>query len=117
VAGVRCEFRGNGMKRAPVSQGYVTALESRISHLEAFLSKVKSAPKLDKESTVGSISFGEHPACFDVPGICAERNVDLNVTTNKDKHREGIAAFQRLYQKIYWIDSLYSKFGALPRPK
>lgn len=44
-AGVRCEFRGDGLKRAPVSREYVTALENRIESLESFL--VQSGSKFN----------------------------------------------------------------------
>ncbi|RDL39788.1 uncharacterized protein BP5553_04128 [Venustampulla echinocandica] len=58
AAGVRCEFRGDGMKRAPISREYVTALESRIGALESFLSDLKAAPSCQQERMINVIEFG-----------------------------------------------------------
>jgi hypothetical protein len=60
AAGARCEYRGDGSKRAPVSRKYVAALEHRIALLESFISDLKSAPENDKSPIMDAIHFADH---------------------------------------------------------
>ncbi len=60
MAKATCEFRGDGSKRPPVSREYVSTLESRIAHLETFLSKLKSAPSHDRDGIIDEISLEDH---------------------------------------------------------
>lgn len=43
-----------------MSREYVTTLESRIAHLETFLSRLKSAPKHERNEIIDGIEFGDH---------------------------------------------------------
>jgi len=61
-AGVHCEFRGDGLKRSPISREYVTGLENKIAALEVFLLDLKSASASDKEEMTASIEFVDHLA-------------------------------------------------------
>jgi hypothetical protein len=54
---VRCEFRGDGLKRAPISREYVTALESRIGVLEGFLTKLKPSDSVEYDELNNLFDF------------------------------------------------------------
>tara|TARA_R110002060_G_scaffold10581_1_gene15636 strand:- start:2630 stop:2938 length:309 start_codon:yes stop_codon:yes gene_type:complete len=60
MAKTGCEFRSDDSKRPPISREYVTTLESRIAHLELFMSKLKSAPGSERDTIIAEISFGDH---------------------------------------------------------
>lgn len=54
---MRCEFRGDGLKRCPVSREYVTGLERKIEELEGLLQEVKNASERERQKLIGSIDF------------------------------------------------------------
>lgn len=57
---MRCEFRADDWKRAPISQEYVTALEGRIAALESLLSDIKSTSGHERDTIVECIDFVDH---------------------------------------------------------
>ncbi|KFY26563.1 hypothetical protein V493_04018 [Pseudogymnoascus sp. VKM F-4281 (FW-2241)] len=61
AAGVRCEFRGDGMKRAPISREYVNALEDRVGALESLLLELNPAGNSDHGATNGAVDIGFEP--------------------------------------------------------
>ncbi|RFU34241.1 hypothetical protein B7463_g2082, partial [Scytalidium lignicola] len=59
-AGVKCEFRGDGVKRSPISREYTSALESRVAMLESFLSELKSASSNERDNMIKGINLVDH---------------------------------------------------------
>jgi hypothetical protein len=57
---VKCEFRAEDWKRAPISHEYVAALEGRIAALESLLSSIKHSTGQERESIVDGIDFLDH---------------------------------------------------------
>lgn len=55
---MQCEFRGDGLKRAPISRDYVTALERRIGALEGLLTELSPATGSEHEIKLNAIGFG-----------------------------------------------------------
>lgn len=74
---MHCEFRGDGLKRPPISREYVAGLENKIAALEVFLLDLKSASGSDKEKMIASIEFTDHlaPAVVSTSGS----DFDLNI--------------------------------------
>jgi len=57
---VRCEFRSEDWKRAPISQEYVAALEGRIAALESLLSSIKTTAGHHREAIIQGIHLEDH---------------------------------------------------------
>ncbi|KAJ9150331.1 Fungal specific transcription factor domain-containing protein [Pleurostoma richardsiae] len=60
MAKVKCEFRDNDHKRAPVSREYVDALERRISSLESLLLRLKGASSEERQALLDAVAFQDH---------------------------------------------------------
>ncbi|RQM08660.1 hypothetical protein DH86_00000389 [Scytalidium sp. 3C] len=92
AAGVKCEFRGDGIKRSPISREYTSALESRVEMLESFLLELKYAPSEERYNMVEGINLVGRPppSTSSVSPNCTERS-PLN--SNRARNSSGVPIF------------------------
>ncbi|KFY29643.1 hypothetical protein V494_08580 [Pseudogymnoascus sp. VKM F-4513 (FW-928)] len=87
AAGVRCEFRGDGMKRAPISREYVNALEDRVGALESLLHELNPAGNSDHGATNDAVNFG-----FESPTQAYQDTGSVASPSSDGSHWGGMAA-------------------------
>jgi hypothetical protein len=72
---VRCEFREDDFKRAPVSREYIAALESRVATLEALIGKLKEASPEERDEILEGVTLQEQAQPF-APESAADADMD-----------------------------------------
>ncbi|TAQ88852.1 hypothetical protein B7494_g2837 [Chlorociboria aeruginascens] len=105
-AGVPCEFRGDRLKRSPISREYVAALEGKIRALENLLSDLKAASPRESDA----IRFGRNlptaPSKFDCFTKSQKRIYNGGAVTNSNDHgcafvmSEGLRCGQDLNDEL-----------------